>query len=384
MATKVAVYDVFELSSYALRVQNLKTELEHDASALFATFDSIRTDIATLILLTNNQGKNWTDPQYDVLRFTVEQCTNTVNSTNNLLQQTSITFNTKLAEIEQSTAYINKLVKQLGEITAGGSSSATNNGYSKHLSITEVSSRWEAAVNSIEEQIKNYREALNQRGVPNCKWLDRTLSAHRTNMMEQEAYNLDVSSGHFSDTVHNCNAYQYPDNYSDFYDQLTNDFRTFCASSTNPNYSPGEVNKWFINCQRCVPTYEMLRRGLDVTALPCDEGYDYLAYHPFSVWNNAQVISCCGQDQHEIESTMGSWGNGARAQITVMWTQTAGHTFIAEQRNGRTYYIDPQSGNENYTDWIDSAIPGRTQFCRIDNLDCSSLINHCYVERDEF
>lgn len=81
-------------------------------------------------------------------------------------------------------------------------------------------------VQSINEQIANYREVLNQRGVPK-KWLDRAFFTHRASMMEQEAYNLDVASGHSSDTVHNCNAYHYPENYSDFYEQLTNDFRAF-------------------------------------------------------------------------------------------------------------------------------------------------------------
>lgn len=124
----------------------------------------------------------------------------------------------------------------------------------------------------------------------------------------------------------------------------------------------------------------MLRRGLDVTALPCDGGYDYLASHPLSIWENANIISCSGHGKDEIESVMNSWGEGARAQIIVMWTHTAGHTFLAEQRGGRTYFIDPQSGNENYLDWVDSAISGMTQFCRIDNLETSPLISHCYRE----
>lgn len=78
----------------------------------------------------------------------------------------------------------------------------------------------------------------------------------------------------------------------------------------------------------------MLRRGLDVTALPCDGEYDYLASHPFSIWENANIISCTGHGKDEIESVMNSWGEGARAQIIVMWTHTAGHTFLAEQRGG--------------------------------------------------
>lgn len=262
--------------------------------------------------------------------------------------------------------------------SANNSSSET--GYSRHLSPEETNARWQIAVNSIDEQIENYREALLARGVPNCVWLTSLLAKHRANMLEQAGYELDVASGNADNTTNNSSAYQYPGDYTSFYDQLAAEFFAYCAESTNPNYNPDSVDEWFVNCQRCVPTYEMLRRGENVTALPCEPGYDYLSSEPFSVWNNPVVISCTGDDNREIETVMESWGDGARAQITVMWTETNGHTFIAEQRDGRTFYIDPQSGDENYTDWIDSALPGRTQFCRIDNLQTTELIRDCYRE----
>ena len=380
MATKVIVQDVYALANYADNIKKIKSDLELNSSDLFKMFELVSANLATLTALTNTQKKNWMDPQFDALQMRIEQCINAVNSTGLLVKETSLTLNTQLAEIEKSILYVNKLVSKLKEINTYGGATVTANSFSRHLSPVEVSNRWETAVQSINEQIENYREALNQRGVPDCKWLDKTLAAHRAAMLEQEAYELDVASGHGADSIHNSDAYLYPGDYSAFYDQLAGKFRTHCVEATNPNYNSEEVNQWYINCQRCVPTYEMLRRGLDVTALPCDGGYDYLASHPFSVWENANVISCIGQGKSEIEAVMNSWGDGARAQITVMWTRTSGHTFLAEQRGGRTYFIDPQSGNENYLDWIDSAIPGMTQFCRIDNLDTSPFINHCYRE----
>ena len=380
MATKVIVQDVSALASYAGNIEKIKSDLELYSSDLFKMFELVRANIATLAALTNTQKKNWMDPQFDALQMRIEQCINGVNSTSLLLKETSLTVNTQLAEIEQSILYVNELVSKLKEINTYGGASIPANSLSRHLSPAEVSTRWEIAVQSINEQLENYREALNQRGVPDCKWLDKTLAAHRAVMLEQEAYELDVASGHAANSIHSFDSYQYPGDYSSFYDQLAGEFRTYCAEATNPNYNPAEVNKWYINCQRCVPTYEMLRRGLDVTALPCDGGYDYLASHPFSIWENANIISCVGHGKDEIESVMNSWGDGARAQIIVMWTRTSGHTFLAEQRGGRTYFIDPQSGNENYLDWVDSAIPGMTQFCRIDNLETSPLISHCYRE----
>ncbi len=380
MATKVIVQDVSALASYAAAIQKIKTDLESCSAALLTIFEHVRADIASLTVLTDAQKKNWMDPQFDALQLRIEQCINAVNSTSLLLRETSLTVSTQLSEIEQSIEYINKLVQQLKEISGSGGLGGISSHYSRHFSPAEVSSGWETAVQSINEQIENYREALKQRGVPDCKWLDKTLAAHRTAMLEQEAYELDVAGGHAATSMHHPDSYHYPGDYNAFYNQLAGDFRTYCAEATNPNYNPAEVNQWYINCQRCVPTYEMLRRGLNVTALPCDEGYDYLASHPFSVWENANVISCTGQGKSEIESAMNAWGDGARAQITVMWTHSSGHTFLAEQRGGRTYFIDPQSGNENYLDWVDSAIPGMTRFCRIDNLNPSPLISHCYRE----
>ena len=380
MATKVIVQDVSALASYASNIKKLKSDLELNSSDLYKMFELVRANITTLSALTNTQKKNWMDPQFDALQMRIEQCINVVNSTSLLLRENSLTVSTQLCEIDQSIIYINKLVNQLKEINGSGETSGTDSSFFRHLSPAEVSTRWEITVQSINEQIENYREALNQRGVPDCKWLDKTLGEHKEAMLEQEAYELDVASGHSSTSIHNADSYHYPGDYDSFYNQLAGNFRTYCAEATNPNYNPGEVNEWYINCQRCVPTYEMLRRGLDVTALPCNGGYDYLASHPFSVWENASVLSCTGTGKSEIESAMSAWGDGARAQITVMWTRTSGHTFLAEQRGGQTYFIDPQSGNENYLDWVDSAIPGMTQFCRIDDLNTSPLINHCYRE----
>lgn len=380
MVTKVIVQDVSALASYAGNIQKLKSDLELNSSDLLKMFELVRANIATLTALTNTQKKNWMDPQFDTLRIRIEQCINAVNSTSLLLKETSLTVNAQLAEIEQSILYVNKLVSKLKEINTYGGTTVTTNSYSRHLSLDEVSNRWGIAVQSINEQIENYREALYQRDVPDCKWLDKTLASHRAAMLEQEAYELDVASGHATTSVHSPDSYRYPGDYSAFYNQLAEEFRTYCAETTNPNYNPAEVNKWYINCQRCVPTYELLRRGLEVTALPCDGGYDYLASHPFSVWENANIIPCTDQGKSKIETAMNLWGDGARAQIIVMWTRTSGHTFLAEQRDGRTYFIDPQSGNQNYLDWVDSAIPGMTQFCRIDNLNTSPYIKHCYRE----
>ena len=155
------------------------------------------------------------------------------------------------------------------------------------------------------------------------------------------------------------------------------DFKTN-LKECNPNYKLGE--KWNINCQRCVPTYEMRRRGYDVTANPKPENVDEtdLCYHPFDVWQNPDVIHCTGNGKKDIESKMKEWGDGARAQIVVSWKHTnSGHTFLAEQVDGKTIFIDPQTGSTDVSKYFKRVEKGSVQVCRIDNLDVTNKILDC-------
>lgn len=252
-----------------------------------------------------------------------------------------------------------------------------------HLSKDEVNARWQQTIQNIDTQIENYKEALISRGVPEGTWLNKTLAEHRAGMLEQEGYNLDVASGHANDTVHASDAYSYPGDYSSFYDNLANDFRSYCLDGTNPNFSTGP--EWKNNCQRCVPTYELRRRGVDATVYPSTHGSDHLSHYPFDVWENPQVLSGSGTGKADIEQAMSTWGDGARAQVVVIWDDgfgTSGHTFIAEQRNGVTHFLDPQTNNNDVSSYFDDVLQGQTQFCRIDNLNTSAFINDCYERED--
>lgn len=155
---------------------------------------------------------------------------------------------------------------------------------------------------------------------------------------------------------------------------------------SNPNYKSGI--EWQVNCQRCVPTYEMRRRGYNVTALPANRySSNYLSYYPFNVWENAKVKNCSGTGYEQIKDKMREWGDGSRAQIVVNWNNTnSGHTFIAEQVFGKTKFIDPQTGENDVSYYFDSVADGKTRFCRIDNTEVSSRIVDCCeeVKNDKF
>lgn len=191
-----------------------------------------------------------------------------------------------------------------------------------------------------------------------------------------------IQSGNASSSG-NANAYaRVKENYS--WNTIDGD-HTMSADlrSTNPNYEPN--SQWAVNCQRCVPAYEMRRRGYDVTAMPKPPNANSsdLSYHPFAVWENPVVQQATGNGRQDIESQMAQWGDGARAQITVVWADgDGGHTFIAEQENGRTRFIDPQTGSENSSWYFSHVQEGATRFCRIDNLNTTNRIEDCCREVD--
>ncbi|MEY8574740.1 toxin glutamine deamidase domain-containing protein, partial [Oscillospiraceae bacterium 21-37] len=146
--------------------------------------------------------------------------------------------------------------------------------------------------------------------------------------------------------------------------------------AANPNYETGD--EWQVNCQRCVPTYEMRSRGYDVTAQPCVDNEDYLAYHPYDVWDGADVRYASGDGITDIQSAMNDWGDGSRAQVCLQWENgDGGHTFMAEQRDGRTHFVDPQTGDEDVSWYFSEARPGTVSFCRTDQLMPSSRILDC-------
>ena len=296
---------------------------------------------------------------------------------------------------ETAVAFIDKALVSLGDYQAVGfdvdgeaqkktvddSESNADKSAGKRLTPEEVNDRWKQVVESIDEQIENYKEALMNRGVPECSWLKKTLAKHRAKMLEQEGYNLDVASGHSHDSTNSANAYTYPSDYTSFYDEMAGEFRSYCLSGTNPRYSDGP--EWHNNCQRCVPTYELRRRGVDATVYPSTHGSDHLSHYPFDVWKSPTVFTGSGDGRSDIEREMSLWGDGARAQIVVIWDDgfgVNGHTFVAEQRDGHTYYYDPQTDTEDAASYFEDVIHGRTRFCRIDNLNTSNYINDCYEQ----
>lgn len=149
----------------------------------------------------------------------------------------------------------------------------------------------------------------------------------------------------------------------------------------NVNYDKGIEYK--TNCQKCVPAFEMRRRGYDVTAKPLLSQNDAInADNWEKIFENAKWVSCKkGNGLSEIELAMQKHGDGARAEIYIEWENVnEAHVFVAEYNNGKTVFLDPQDGNMDARWYFEHAANGKTKFCRIDNLEFSDLIKECCEE----
>lgn len=153
------------------------------------------------------------------------------------------------------------------------------------------------------------------------------------------------------------------------------------AVLSNINYRKSDGYRY--NCQRCVPAYEMRRRGYDVTAKPAIlDGRDSMQDDWSNVFENANWEQYkTGSGLEAVEERMKQFGDGARAEIQVVWENgTDAHVFVAEQRAGRTVFIDPQTGEADVREYFAYAKPGETRLCRMDNLNFTELIEECCEE----
>lgn len=133
------------------------------------------------------------------------------------------------------------------------------------------------------------------------------------------------------------------------------------------------------NCQRCVPVYEMRRRGYDVVAADAPENFlnDNIGLGDYKkVFIGAKWTICEGTGKDEITNYLQKCGDGARVEITIN-TNIGNHIFVAEQFGNTTVFIDPQRGNINVDNYFKKTLTEPIKYCRIDNLKPSNLIKDC-------
>ncbi|MBG0787544.1 MAG: hypothetical protein H0S79_20840 [Anaerolineaceae bacterium] len=117
MAGKVVVHSVDELSNYCLRLSNLKEELEKMAAKLVTLSDELQDRAQAMGNATQRQGSNWKDPQYEKLKGEISPCVSAVNSTSSSVKETAAIIKARMAQVENSIAYIKGLVRKLNDIS---------------------------------------------------------------------------------------------------------------------------------------------------------------------------------------------------------------------------------------------------------------------------
>ena len=159
----------------------------------------------------------------------------------------------------------------------------------------------------------------------------------------------------------------------------------------NPNYKKGF--EWQNNCQRCCPTYEAIRRKYDVLAKPTPaktptelnlDKYANYEKNGFAImYKDAEVIKAKGFGKNEILQSMKEWGDGARCEICVVWKRSGAHVFMAEQVEGKTIFLDPQTNTVYSESVFDDVRKTYTKYFRTDNLDFNDNIIDCCLNRKE-
>lgn len=161
------------------------------------------------------------------------------------------------------------------------------------------------------------------------------------------------------------------------------------VKATNPSYKNGGQG-YRKNCQRCVAAYEMRRRGYDVVARPALVGEDgnlstrdalYKSWK--NIFEGAKFEFHSGYDggKASIISQMDRWGDGAVAEVKILWKTSEAHVFIAQRINGVVRFVDPQNGDLDCEEYFTRAVLGATMIVRIDNLEPSVLIEKCIKNR---
>lgn len=159
--------------------------------------------------------------------------------------------------------------------------------------------------------------------------------------------------------------------------------------NTNPGYKNGGP-AYRQNCQRCVAAYEMRRRGYDVIAKPAVIGTNGKLSQKdplYKSWKNIfkgaqfEIHTDFDGGKAAIISQMDAWGDGAVAEVRVLWNPAEAHVFIAERVSGTVRFVDPQTGNTDCEQYFTNAVIGATMIARIDNLQVTELITKCIKNR---
>lgn len=140
-------------------------------------------------------------------------------------------------------------------------------------------------------------------------------------------------------------------------------------AAVNPYYAGASVPGTTNNCVLCSFTYDLRRRGYDVTAKPSIEGnYDDVLMH--DLYEGAHVDKINGRDWYEIyDKAAKKFPEGSRGVFGAYGVFGGGHAMAWEIHNGKLEIIDAQRNVRSSPEELTNALYSLSgEFIRTDNL----------------
>lgn len=241
----------------------------------------------------------------------------------------------------------------------------------------ELQQRYDKSAQKLQYQNKNYHEFCEENDVKTqhermkqAKW-DRTQARHAS--AGAQRYRNNLLTGKIT--------YQPPDYIPSDWEKIKGEHtREDDIRNTNPKYEM--TPSYQKNCAKCVPTYEMRRRGYNVEAQAFDNDNDEMFMDWTKAFENEIKIKCSGVN--DIERIMEVWEDGSIAEVSIMFNNDSdiGHVFVAEKIDGVVRFLDPQTNEMDVSYYFTQAAEDSIIIARIDNLKPSKYIKMCCKKKE--
>lgn len=157
----------------------------------------------------------------------------------------------------------------------------------------------------------------------------------------------------------------------------------------NPRFNDMNTNSKN-NCMLCTTTYDLRKRGYDVTAQKDSEGYtfgDLKRWYPDAKQEKNSRFNPDGSfipQKQYIQNTINNLkkqGDGARGNLMIFYTQGGGHSIVYEVKNGQLYFKDGQANIVYKNPEKVLKMTSANSFARLDNIepDLKRIKEECCV-----
>jgi len=144
-----------------------------------------------------------------------------------------------------------------------------------------------------------------------------------------------------------------------------------------PDYLRGTKQDYKYNCTNCVVAYDARKKGWNVTAASYGDNKKLAAGdNVFTAWVGREPTKASGSGYEDIISEMENYKNGSYMVVSItkpksIFKDEDGHVFIAEKRDGKVLFVDPQSASIYTKNVFKTVEEGGTLYMRVDDLEIS-------------